>query len=303
MHQITAYGGNAGPSPFQQAIIQSPGWIPVIGNEKQEKTLRQFLGILNVSTIEEARQLPTERLIAANAYQVATKAPYGSFIYGPVVDGTFVPETSGQLLLSGNFDHNVNVMAGHNINGGLIFLSPDARNSSWVAGLLKEYYPSIPHNITDYITNVLYPPVYNGSYGYKSPFERADVFISELIFLCNTDYLNRASHNQTYAYQFSIPPGVHGQDVLYTFYTNGSRGVDISTNGISVTNVTVADVMQDYFTSFVQTGSPWSPLGPVFRKHGCRGQLLNIGSDTISPMRDPTNNPRCRFWQTAPYAS
>lgn len=302
MHQITAYGGKAGPSPFQQAIVQSPGWVPVIGDEQQEKTLQQFLGILNVSTIDEARQLPTQKLIAGNAYQVATKAPFGSFVYGPVVDGSFVPETPGQLLLEGNFDRNVNIMVGHNANEGLIFLSPDARNSSWVVELLKEYYPSIRPNVTDYITKVLYPPVYNGSYGYKSPLQRADVLVSELIFLCNTDYLNRAYHNQTYAYQFSIPPGVHGQDVLYTFHTNGSRGVDVSTNGISVTNVTVADVMQDYFTSFVETGSPRSPLGPVFKKHAYRGQLMNIGNSTISPKRDPTTNPRCRFWQTAPYA-
>lgn len=303
MHQITAYGGNAGPSPFQQAIVQSPGWIPVIKDEQQEKTLQQFLGILNVSTIEEARQLPTEKLIAGNAYQVATKAPWGSFVYGPVVDGSFVPASPGQLLLEGNFDRSLNVMVGHNADEGLIFTSPDARNGSWVVDLLKEYYPSIPSNVTDYITKVLYPPVYDGCYGYKSALERADVLVSDLIFVCNTDYLNRAYQNQTYAYEFSIPPAVHGQDVLYTFYSNGSGGLDFSDYGIAVTNVTVADVMQDYFTSFVQTGTPKSSRGPIFRKHGYRGQLMNIGNNTISPKRDPTNNQRCRFWQTAPYAS
>ncbi|KAJ6185857.1 hypothetical protein N7519_007158 [Penicillium mononematosum] len=34
----------------------------------------QFLGILNVSRIEQARKLPSDKLIAANAYQVATKS-------------------------------------------------------------------------------------------------------------------------------------------------------------------------------------------------------------------------------------
>lgn len=189
MHQITAYGGNAGPSPFQQAILQSPGWVPVTGNMQQEQTLQQFLGILNVSTIEEARQMPTEKLIAANAYQVATQATFGTFVYGPVVDGSFVPAMPGQLLLEGNFDRNLNVMVGHNADEGLIFTSPDARNSSWVDSALKQFFPSIRPNVTEYITTVLYPAKYNGSYGYASPLERAAFFLSELIFVCNTDYI------------------------------------------------------------------------------------------------------------------
>lgn len=302
MHQITAYGGNAGPSPFQQAILQSPGWVPVIDDEQQERTLQQFLGILNVCTIEEARKLPTEKLIAGNAYQIATKAKYGNFVYGPVVDGTFVPALPGQLLLEGNFDRNLNVMVGHNADEGLVFASPDSRTSSYLVDLLHQEYPHIRPNVTHYITQVLYPPRYDGSYGYTSPLERAAVLISDVIFVCNTDYLNRAYHNQTYAYEFSIPPAVHGQDVLYTFYNNGSGVTGGSDFGISVTNVTVADVMQDYFTSFVETGTPRSSLGPVFHRHAQSGKLMNIGTSAISPMRDPTNSPRCRFWQTAPYA-
>lgn len=302
MHQITAYGGKADPAPFQQAIVQSPGWVPVASKGLQEKTLRQFLHALNVQTIEDARQVPTDKLIAGNAYQVATEASWGDFIYGPVVDGSFVPALPGHLLLQGRFVHDVNLMVGHNANEGLIFLPPAARNPSWIVDLVKGYYPSIQSNVTDYITQVLYPPVYDGSLGYKSAFERADFLLSELTILCNTDYLNRAYQNQTYAYEFSIPPGVHGQDTLYTFYNNGSSGVEVPHYGISVTNVTVTDAMQDYFTSFVQTGMPSSSRGPAFRRHGYRGQLMNIGNYTIAPMRDPTDNPRCRFWQTAPYA-
>lgn len=302
MHQITAYGGNAGPSPFQQAIVQSPGWVPVVDDMQQEQTLQQFLGILNVSTIEKARQLPTEKLIAANAYQVATKSEWGDFVYGPVVDGTFVPALPGQLLQEGNFDRNLKVMVGHNVDEGLVFTSPDARNSSWVATLLREQYPYIRSNVTDYITKVLYPAKYGGSYGYTNPIERAAALISELIFVCNTDYLNRAYHGQTYAYEFSVPPAVHGQDVLYTFHSNGSDGLSSAADGLSVTNVTIAEVMQDYFTSFVQTGTPKSSLGPKFPRHGLRGELMNIGNATIQPMRDTSNNPRCRFWQSAPYA-
>jgi carboxylesterase type B len=115
-------------------------------------------------------------------------------------------------------------------------------------------------------------------------------------------FQNRAFHGHTYAYEFDISPAVHGQDVLYTFYNNGSSGLSSSLDGLSVANVTVAEIMQQYFTSFVQTGTPKSSLGPMFPQNGLKGQLMEIGNTTIQPVRDTSNNPRCRFWQTAPYA-
>lgn len=296
LHQITAYGGTRGAAPFQQAIMQSPGWVPVIGEEEQEATLQQFLGILNVSTVEQARKLPSAKLIAANAYQVATKSQWGQFTYGPVVDGSFVPALPGQLLLRGDFDPNLNIMVGHNADEGLAFTSPDSVKSTGLATQMKTLSPNTPKNVSDFVYNVLYPPVYNGSYGYTDSVARTALVISDLIFQCNTDYINRAFYNQTYAYEFSIPPALHGQDVSYTFYDNKT-----SSSLLGVTNATVALAMQDYFTSFVQHGVPKSHLAPVFRKHGQYAQLMNIGNNSIQATRDLTNNPRCRFWQTAPY--
>ncbi|KAJ5206443.1 Carboxylesterase type B [Penicillium cf. griseofulvum] len=292
LHQITAYGGKRGSVPFQQAILQSPGWVPIIGEEQQEDTLQQFLGILNVSTIELARKLPSDKLIEANAYQVATKSQWGQFTYGPAVDGSFVPALPGQLLFGGGFDHNLNIMVGHNANEGLVFTSPDSVNSTGLAIQMKSLSPNTPKKVSDYVLDVLYPPVYDGSYGYTDSIARTAITISDLIFRCNTDYLNRAFYGETYAYEFSIPPALHGQDVSYTFFNKGAEGI---------ANVTVALAMQDYFTSFVQHGAPKSQLGPVFRRHGKDAQLIGIGNHTIQPIQDPTNSERCRFWQTAPY--
>lgn len=78
MHQITAYGGLKGPVPFQQAIPQSPGFEPVVSNQQQEAITNEFLSLLNVSTIEQARQLPYSALQLANIIQVGSSA-YGSF--------------------------------------------------------------------------------------------------------------------------------------------------------------------------------------------------------------------------------
>ena len=113
MHQITAYGGNNGPVPFQQAVLQSPGFQPVVSNQQQEQIFNNYLGLLNVTTLEQARQLPYSALQTANIIQVGLSS-YGQFTYGPAVDGDFVPQLPGLLLLHGQYDKNVRVMVGHN---------------------------------------------------------------------------------------------------------------------------------------------------------------------------------------------
>jgi len=112
MHQITAYGGKR-TVPFQQAIPQSPGWQPFVSDAQVNEISAMFFGLLNVSSLDQARKLPFATLALANTIQVGL-SPYGSFTYGPVVDGAFVPALPGQLLARGHYAKNLNVMVGHN---------------------------------------------------------------------------------------------------------------------------------------------------------------------------------------------
>lgn len=122
MHHITAYGGRTkSPAPFQKAILQSPGWEPSVSNEQQEKAFTQYLSLLNVTTVAEARRLPFSTLQTANIVQVGGAGTAG---FGPTVDGDYVPALPGQLLLHGQFEKSIEVMVGHNSDEGLIFSSP-----------------------------------------------------------------------------------------------------------------------------------------------------------------------------------
>ncbi|KAL9011611.1 MAG: hypothetical protein Q9173_003557 [Seirophora scorigena] len=69
-----------------------PNRLP--SNFQQETTFNAFLSLLNVSTLQEARQLPSSALIEANVRQVGA-SPYGLFTYGPVVDGLIAPGIPG----------------------------------------------------------------------------------------------------------------------------------------------------------------------------------------------------------------
>jgi cholinesterase len=85
VHQITAFGGERGGAPFQRAILESPGYIPTTGNYEQEENFQNFLSLLNVSTLDEARRLPSHALQAVSEYQVRNSRN-GSWTYGTTLE-------------------------------------------------------------------------------------------------------------------------------------------------------------------------------------------------------------------------
>jgi carboxylesterase type B len=291
LHQITAYGGDNVSLPFHQAIVQSPGWFPIADETQQEETLQDFFTILGVNTIDEARNQSTNRLIAANSNQIK-QSSYGTFTYGPVVDGSFVPQFPGQLLEAGSFNHNVTLMVGHNTDEGALFTNPELGiHSASLDNVLKVFYPDMNEKIKGYVGNNLYP--YPGYYFHENFYRIANA-TADLVFQCNAEFLARALENQTYAYMFDIFPAFHSIDIYYTFYSGEPNPL--------VRNETAAFILQDYLTSFIENGKPVSRLGPVFPLYGTQpqGQLLNISQHEIIQQLDPTNNARCAFWQSAP---
>ena len=291
MHQITAFGDLDCPTPFKQAILQSPAWQPMPSHAQQENTFQNFLKLLNVSSIQEARQLPSEALFKANALHVASSV-YGSFTYGPVVDGLFAPDLPGKLLLQGSYNRDVNVMVGHNEDEGLLFSDPSITTATATNAYISLEFPGISPASASYIEDVLYPPIFNGSYGYKTYFQRFVLALADSSFTCNTNYLDRAFNNKTYAYQFSVFPALHGQDTPYTFF-NGPNP--------SVVNPAIATALQEYLTSFAINGVPSGPGIPIFPLYGANATEINLSATSISEMRDPTANERCLWWQKALY--
>jgi carboxylesterase type B len=206
--QLAAFGGVK--PPFAQAIAQSPAALPVLGNIKPEKDFQQFLRLLNVTSLAEARTLPSEAIIAANAQQISA-SPYGSYTYGPVQDGDFMREASLDSELSlGMFDPSVKVIVGHNINEGGFFADPSIKTEAAFSQFVSNTIEGIGPEALDYILQVLYPPVFDGSYGYTDYFTRSSAFSAESIFDCHAFLLSEAYQNTSYAcrstqYPFALP--------------------------------------------------------------------------------------------------
>lgn len=66
MHQITAYAGQKGDAPFQQAFPQSPGFDPSVSNYQHEEVFAAFLSHANATSLAELRAAPASALITAN---------------------------------------------------------------------------------------------------------------------------------------------------------------------------------------------------------------------------------------------
>ncbi|KAG4439719.1 hypothetical protein IFR05_004797 [Cadophora sp. M221] len=304
LHQITAFGGFGGKSPFQQGILQSAGFFPIPSNQQQEdayqKTLQYATLIAGrpILTVDALRNLTDEQLYQVNAAVVGT-SPYTLFKYGPAVDGVFVPKLPEELLAAGHFDKSINVIVGHNANEGLLFASPFVQDNDAFKSYIKTMIPTISTTQLDYITSTLYPPIFNGSYPYTTQIDRTALFVSEFVFTCHTRFLGLAYKGKSWSYLFNIPPGFHAFDIPYTFFTG-----DTSTG----TNATVAKTLQAYLISFTSTGRPNRVNVPFFPAYGVNGSTQVIGISGLGTQIPDTVGTglaaeRCAYWQKSDFYS
>lgn len=61
-------------------------------------------------------------------------------------------------------------------------------------------------------------------------------------------------------------------------------------------NITNAQGLQQYLTSFVTSGIPSSPLGPTFPLYSSSKQILSL-KNSFSIETNDVNTTRCAFWQ------
>ncbi|KAM4054945.1 carboxylesterase family protein [Hirsutella rhossiliensis] len=259
MHHITAEGGKA-KVPFKRAIIQSPGFQTVVdapGIWKRTLSTASKLAGHKIQNGADLAALDPETLSKVNN-RVVAESPDGTYTFGPTVDGGYVADLPGVLLLEGKFDQSPDLMMGHNANEALVYLEP---------GITKTKL-------------------------YKTEHERGVLFMSELSFTCNTRYLSTAWGNKTWNYRFQVPPGAHGQDLSYTFYSGPNNRTDGK----------LAEDMQRYFANFARSGNPnvggTLPDWPVY---GESARLATFGPEGIGTDVDKTRNERCAYWQTGKY--
>ncbi|KAL8761586.1 MAG: hypothetical protein Q9184_002294 [Pyrenodesmia sp. 2 TL-2023] len=282
MYHLTSSDDALKTPLFQQAILQSPFFFPDQGQKRSEEVAERFLYLSGADKLSDARALPAETLRAAN-YRMVLDAPYGQFTFGPVVDGGYIKQTPVTALQRGIFPKSLPMVIGHNALEGIGFTYPwipdDVAFRTYLAGL----FPGAPPAVLTSVYTSVYPPVRSGpDLPYSNDLERAALMTSEVLVTCNTYLLALAYGNSTYNYLFNVFPGLHGDDLHYTF------GPDPSTKSREVQLA-----IQSYITQFSQTGDPNGKGQPPFRRYGSRNEILSLNPARVEGILDPAASQRC----------
>ncbi|PGH11199.1 hypothetical protein AJ79_05041 [Helicocarpus griseus UAMH5409] len=292
LHHITAYGGQKSV-PFKQAYMASLAHKPSVDPSAFDDAWTSFLETADVSSLKEARALPSEAVILANALKIG-RLPMTFAAYVPTVDGDLVPDHPGILLAEGKFAKDVKVMTSFVKNEFPSGTDPFVNTDEEFAQYFRESFPGVSESSVDHIINALYPPTLDGTHGYDNQYERLLQAGNDFAYGCNTFYLDKAFNNQTHVFQFSVPPGdqkeaAHADDKAYLYYTG-----DPSTVG---GNSDLAVAFQEYITSFAVTGVPIAKAWPEFPVYGQDAHILNFTTDGIVAATDPYATETCNWWQ------
>ncbi|KAM6477064.1 alpha/beta-hydrolase [Trichoderma sp. SZMC 28011] len=284
MFHLLAHGGKQA-LPFKRAIVQSIPLTVSVDPTQQESNFQKFLKILNVKSLEEARRLPSSALIAANVQQIGAEV-YDEFAFGPAVDGVYIPGPPAKLLLEGAFAKGIPLLSSHTAFEGTLFTDPrTVGNETAFALKLQANYPLMGEKDLNYVLNTLYPAVYDGSHPYTTSLDRNILMANEMYFAAAHQALLQATiHRGTevYAWEFAVPPAIHGSDLVYTFY-DGAAGVDPH----------VASIMQHAIAGFAKCGEPDAgPLGFAFPRYGKQATTVNLNINSSVTISDPTWNNR-----------
>lgn len=76
---------------------------------------------ISITDVSKLAALDTKTLQSVN-FEVVTRASQGLFIYGPALDGTYVPTLPQVLLAEGKYHLGINVVVGHNSYEAVPFL-------------------------------------------------------------------------------------------------------------------------------------------------------------------------------------
>ena len=294
MHHVTAYGGTE-PALFNQAVSQSPAYFPYRSLEDQEKAFKQFLRKANVTSLAEARKLRSDVLIEANAQTIGVSQPYNTPVYGPIPDDRLVKEGPKVLLHRGQFDSSVKMLISHNSNEGLV-LVPAVHTDKDYETLMKHILTSANSSILEYISKILYPPVLDGSM--RDNYQRAALAAGDVIINSNAVALESAHKNTngSHAYVFDVWPGIHAQDIGYTFYTPNQTALAYSLVNTGPVNQSIAFTIQDYILSMARDDIPSIPIDGLQSIPALNSQAVRLNKNNITIPHDPAASRRCQWW-------
>ena len=209
---IAAMASRGETPPFAKAIIQSPAMMPLPGLDlsemKELESYKEFLKELGVEGkgIDGAREANTQDVIRANQ-EIIRRAKGINYVFTPVVDGETVVSTMGDAFKAGGVagkKSRVKIMLGHGAREGAVFFDPRVKTEEDFAQWLKWSIGStgLSEGQVKELMTEIYPPVFDGSYGYTGQGSRQMALWGEGVLDCNYLWAAEAMGGDVYACEF-----------------------------------------------------------------------------------------------------
>ncbi|KKZ60505.1 hypothetical protein EMCG_04829 [[Emmonsia] crescens] len=285
---LTSNGGR-GELPFSKAILSSPNFVPrrrVLSRRQQ--VYEEILKAANCPTLSCLKGLSADELRDVN-HKLVTEGrndggggTFGPGIgFGPVVDGSYVPDAPQVLLQRGSFHKEVqSVISSNTLNEGMGMIS-DGMPEKFSA-LVRTVFPGASDTTVRRIQDLFHLQA-------SDPAEKLGWdWITSVVFACNSWGISQAyakvggGRGKARRYLFSAPPALHGSDMSYLFY------VDQETT--SVHDPHIALQVQSYIRKFLSAKDaelPIPPGSPDWPLYGQAADIMNMREAGLEITRDP----------------
>lgn len=187
-------------------------------------------------------------------------------------------------------------MLQHTSNESVPFTSTNVTTAAELREYVIDQFPGLTNETYNYMLDVVWPDVLDGTYPWTTEFSRAVKIGTEIQFACSARYLSVAFDNATYDSIFAYPPGYHAQDVPYLFFNGDTTTLD---DGLPV-NPTIAQAIQDHVVTFASTGNPnYVGEAVTWPLYGSSAQTLEYAYTGQVIVTDDMKNDRCAWVQKA----
>ncbi|KAL1918082.1 uncharacterized protein VTP21DRAFT_3348 [Calcarisporiella thermophila] len=244
------------------------------------------------NTLECLRQCDIRLLLNAGYQLTQTSNPILAF--SPVVDGRYIVEDCSERLKQQKFLH-VPLIVGTNTNEGVSFVDriPLKNTTLVLFAAIKRVFPSV--SISTLLRIAQLYPIGAAYPKYES---RLSLAVGEESIICPSLKLAKAFSPDVYKYRFNQAEGpngaFHGADIPYMFH---------NTRGMMDSEVQLADLISDYYISFIQSGDPNTNSSHIKWPRYDAGKQIVFEAEKTGLEKDPSDNERCDFWNSFDYTS
>ncbi|OZJ02627.1 hypothetical protein BZG36_03829, partial [Bifiguratus adelaidae] len=304
-YQLMAYGG-AGVAPFRAAIPELPWWQPLKNDTLSQTNYERILHNTSCTDLECLRRIPSDQIITLTQNSIGNSYPdaagnfgqyaTGDFVFGPVVDGSFIKGLPTAEFKAGRFYH-VPILTNHESAEGDSFTNLNETEAEF-PGDLQRIFNTPSKDFLATLLNDLYPRNEYASVGKQ----RSAIF-GNLYVCCPTlaiaSSASQWGNNQSAIFKFnsSADGGGHGTIGAYVY------SADI--NG-PYPNATLAAILQSYYISFTKYLDPNPGRlegAPFFPSYSDAQQILQVSDADIVVGADADRGAKCYFYEANPYTT